>query len=117
MRTPAGKECPYFYGDYHRGREREECRLLERTAPTQQWTRDLCQTCSVPDIVRANACEHQQLNADIHRPFPFLRRRVRLTVHCTKCACAVEDPYVGCGQCHPELEFILGDPRDPDSAA
>jgi hypothetical protein len=28
MRTPAGTECKYFYGDYYRGRSQEECRLL-----------------------------------------------------------------------------------------
>ena len=28
MKTPAGTECKYFYGDYYRGRNHEECRLL-----------------------------------------------------------------------------------------
>ncbi|HLF88364.1 MAG TPA: hypothetical protein VI451_05420 [Anaerolineales bacterium] len=116
MRTPAGTECPHFYGDYFRGRNREECRLLQRTAPDQTWTPDLCATCPVPDIVRANACEHQQLNARIHRSFPFLRRSVRVNPYCTKCACAVADPHIGCGQCHGDIEFLLGEPFDPDAA-
>ena len=29
MKTPAGKECKFFYGDYYRGRQHEECRLLK----------------------------------------------------------------------------------------
>ena len=33
MRTPAGKECQYFYGDYYRGRNQEECRLLSDATP------------------------------------------------------------------------------------
>ena len=36
MRTPAGKECKYFYGNYFRGRKTEECRLLRESA--QSWT-------------------------------------------------------------------------------
>ena len=59
MRTPAGTECPYFYGDYFRGRNVEECRLLK--AAGQRWTRDLCKTCPVPGIARANACEFLKL--------------------------------------------------------
>ena len=41
MRTPAGTECQYFYGDYRRGRNHEECRLLDEAVPRQQWTPDL----------------------------------------------------------------------------
>jgi len=43
MKTPAGKECPHFYGDYYRGRNTEECRLLK--AQGEHWTRDLCTAC------------------------------------------------------------------------
>ena len=28
MKTPAGKECKYFYGNYYRGAHQEECRLI-----------------------------------------------------------------------------------------
>src|SRR5688572_8219728 len=27
MRTPAGKECDFYYEDFHRGRELQECRI------------------------------------------------------------------------------------------
>ena len=54
MKTPAGHECPYFYSDYHRGRNTEECRVLK--VARQKWTADLCKTCAVPAITRANAC-------------------------------------------------------------
>jgi len=66
MKTPAGSECPHFYGDYFRGRNVEECRLLK--AAGQRWSPDLCRTCPVPGIARANACEFLKLNLTIERP-------------------------------------------------
>ena len=38
MQTPAGQECRYFYGDYYRGRNHEECRLIAATSPSTNWT-------------------------------------------------------------------------------
>ena len=99
MKTPFGKECPYFYGDYFRGRNVEECRLLR--AAGQEWSRDLCKFCPVPDIARANACEFMQLNAKVTRPFSaaFLRR-VQVNAYCEKSKKKVSEPHVGCGECH-----------------
>lgn len=115
MRTPAGKECPYFYGDYHRGRSKEDCRLLDNSEPNQRWRRELCFSCPVPDIIRANACEHQVLKARVERTFLFLKRRVQVQAYCVKCTCDVADPYIGCGQCHPNISFLLGDESDPNT--
>ncbi|MFQ5616472.1 MAG: hypothetical protein ACE5GO_08440 [Anaerolineales bacterium] len=117
MRTPAGRECPYFYGDYYRGRHREECRLLEYSAPEQRWTPDLCSTCPVPDVTLANSCEHQRLTAQIKRPLFLFKRRIVIEAHCTKHLCDVDDPHIGCGQCHPNIQFIIGENSDPDPAA
>ena len=46
MRTPAGFECKYFYGNYFRGRNEEECRLIGNTPPPHNWTPDLMQNLS-----------------------------------------------------------------------
>jgi hypothetical protein len=107
MRTPAGKECAYFYGDYFRGRSNEECRLLQ--AAKEHWSRDLCKTCPVPDILRANACEFLRLRATIGRPAnAAFQRRVRITAYCEKVGRDVAEPEVGCGECHPlPPEFIV----------
>ncbi len=100
MRTPAGKECKYFYGDYFRGRNTEECRLLK--ASRQRWSRDLCQTCPVPGILQANACEFLQLHGEVTRPASALfQRRVHITAYCEKVQRAVAEPHIGCGECHP----------------
>ncbi len=96
MRTPAGFECSYFYGDYYRGREREECRLLE------SWSADLCQTCPVPEILRANACKHMRLDAEVTRSFfDLFQRRVKVSAFCEKTNRSVAKPEIGCGECHP----------------
>jgi len=100
MRTPAGTECSYFYGDYYRGRSREECRLLQ--AAGQRWTPTLCKTCPVPGIQRSNACEHLQLKASIGRPLEAaFRCRVQVSAWCQKTQRSVQEPHVGCGECHP----------------
>jgi hypothetical protein len=81
MKTPAGTECPYFYGDYFRGRNTEECRLLK--VHGQRWTRDLCKTCPVPSISRANACEFLKLTPIVTRPVTALfQRRVEISAFC-----------------------------------
>jgi hypothetical protein len=97
MKTPAGTECKYFYGDYYRGREQEECHLLGA-----EWTRDLCSTCPVPSISQANACESMQLRGEVIRPLAAaFRRRVNVTAYCERTHRSGFDPHIGCGECHP----------------
>lgn len=99
MRTPAGKECKYFYGDYYRGRNLEECRLLK--AAGQRWTADLCKTCPVPAVMLANACEYLQLRGSVARPLTAaFQRRVQITAFCEKTRRDVAEPQIGCGECH-----------------
>jgi hypothetical protein len=100
MKTPAGIECKYFYGDYFRGRNVEECRLLK--AAGESWSPELCKTCPVPGIARANACDFLQLRATVGRPISAVfMRRVQITAYCDKTRRDVKEPHVGCGECHP----------------
>lgn len=97
MRTPAGSECKYFFGDYYRGRDREECRLLGK-----DWKRDLCSTCPVPSIQLANACQFLQLRGEVTRPLGAgFQRRVKVSTSCEKTGRSGFDPHIGCGECHP----------------
>ncbi len=107
MRTPAGKECKYFFGDYYRGRNMEECRLLK--ASNQRWSPDLCKTCPAPAIQMANACEFLQLHAVVTRPFSAaFQRRVQISAYCDKTHRNVAEPEIGCGECHGfPLEFKI----------
>ena len=104
MKTPYGKECPYFYGDYRRGRNHEECRLLLDN--NLEWQSKYCQRCEIPEIKMANACENMQLIPKIDRPFLIGPKQVTISAYCHKSQETVADPRIGCGQCHP-IEFIF----------
>jgi len=112
MRTPAGKECPYFYGNYFRGRSQEECRLLANATPPKPWKPSLCYTCPVPGIVIANACPHMVLEASLERPFPFINRQVKISPRCDKTGRRNFDPHIGCGECHPLPDIFSGGNRE-----
>ena len=110
MRTPAGFECKYFYGNYFRGRHEEECRLIGSTPPPHQWTPDLCKTCPVPGILQANACPNLVLHGEVGGQLLGLRKRVKVSAYCTKSQTNVAEPEIGCGLCHPEIkEFFEKD--------
>ena len=116
MRTPAGKECRYFYGNYFRGREIEECRLLEESDPPQTWKPDLCSSCPVQNIQLANGCENLILNANVHRPFLIGKPEVQISAHCKKTNKSVSEPHIGCGECHSLPAVFLGEPPcEPDT--
>ncbi len=101
MRTPAGKECKYFYGDYYRGREHEECRLLNSAAPPLEWRTDLCNSCPIPEILLANACPHMGFVPSLKRQFPLLQKKVVVTPVCSSSGLRNFNPHIGCGECHP----------------
>ncbi len=103
MITPAGKDCPYYYEDFHRGRSHQECRLIEQTPEGGRYTPDLCNKCTVPRIVMANACKHMVLEAKVSKGFLGFGRGVNVTAYCTRSHQDVREPEIGCGQCH--LDF------------
>jgi hypothetical protein len=101
MRTPAGIDCKFFYGNYFRGRKQEECRLIGNAPAPHHWTPDLCAKCPVPEILRANACEHMELRAQAQRSLLGLIKKVEVTAYCHMSQQTVAEPEVGCGLCHP----------------
>jgi hypothetical protein len=85
----------------------ERCRLLE--AHNLDWDSKLCFKCPVPDVLQANACEHQELIPSLKKPLFFLRPQVETRAYCSKCECDVAEPRIGCGQCHPLPQvFVVG---------
>jgi hypothetical protein len=106
MRTPAGTECPFYYADFHRGREKQACRLIERTPGGGQWTPDLCSRCSIPRIVLANACPNMVLEARAKSGIFGIGKGVEVSAHCTRSLQDVAEPEIGCGQCHLDLPDI-----------
>lgn len=109
MKTPAGKECRYFFGDYFRGRSREECRLLSQSNPPLSWKRDYCTACPVPEIQLANACSNLVLQPRLERLFPFLKQTIRIDTYCEKSRRSGFDPHIGCGDCHPLPAAFIGE--------
>jgi hypothetical protein len=106
MKIPGiGKECPYFYGDYYRGKHHEECRLLENTSP--RWEIAYCRSCPVPEITRANACPHMILSGEIKTSLFGLKKRVIVSAYCTKSHQDVKNPYIGCSECHPITKLLI----------
>jgi hypothetical protein len=93
--------CRYFYGDYFRGKEKEECRLLESSPNNRrQWRRGLCNSCPVPEIVITSNSRDLVLEAAIERK--FLREQVEVTFAvCAKHLLELSDPRY-CPQCAAE---------------
>lgn len=100
MKTPAGKECKYFFGDYHRGRNIEECRLIGKNKDSAPWSPNLCQTCPVPDMLRQNACSNLVLDGAAKKGFLGFGGGVKVEGWCSKHFLDVDDPAVGCGHCN-----------------
>lgn len=110
MRTPAGRECPYYYADFHRGRRIQVCRLIERTPAGGRWTPDLCRGCRVPAILLANACPNMVLEARVQPGLLGLGRGVRVSASCTRSGGPLAEPEIGCGLCHTLPDVREGQP-------
>jgi hypothetical protein len=85
-------DCPYYYADYHRGRDFETCRLIERNRENRRrWQRSLCNSCPVPGIRRATTCKHLALEASVERKFGLFDR-VSVYAICTEHLIELKDP-------------------------
>ncbi len=107
MITPAGKECRYYYADFHRGHSRQECRLITKGTGFEAWQPSDCEKCPVPDILWANASEHLVLRAGIKSGFLGLGRHVSVEALCSQHNIRLADPHVGCEQCAAEHPSVL----------
>lgn len=106
MRTPAGKECRYYYQDFHRGRDLQECRLEKENPDSQRWRPSDCEKCPVPDILRANADPHMKLTLTIKKGFLGFGRRLTVTASDTRTGDPIENPFVGRMEDNPALDLF-----------
>jgi hypothetical protein len=109
MKNPAGIECQYFFGDYFRGKNKEECRLLKSANPALDWEPKFCENCPVPAIRRANSCGDMQLKPSVKRLLPLMPKRVQVEAYCRKTLQDVAEPHIGCGQCHQLPDVFLAE--------
>ena len=111
MRTPAGKECGFYYQDFHRGRSEQVCRLVEASPQSAAWQPKDCATCPVPEILQANGNPDLVLEGVLHKGFLGLNRRMEVRAFCSKHMVDVPQPQIGCPQCareRPNLESLFG---------
>jgi hypothetical protein len=113
VRTPAGTECPHYFEDFHRGRNRQECRLIARNPQSPSWKPEDCRACRVPRIVQANACQHLILNATVSSGVLGLGRRVDIRADCLLSLTGVAEPEIGCGRCHESFLPEVGPNPQP----
>jgi hypothetical protein len=112
MRTPAGKECRFYYENFHRGRSDQECRLIMGNPNSPDWKEPDCTECPVPDILRANSSPDLVLEATVRKGFLGFGRKVEIKAFCSKHLIDVPTPQVGCPQCareKPGLSQLFGD--------
>jgi len=108
MKTPAGKECKYYYADFHRGRHVQACRLIERNPDSPPWQPSLCQTCPVPEILLANQSDTLKLDGKVVKKFFGFKQQVEVIGWCSECFSEIPNPMLGCPNCsrtsdHPSI--------------
>ncbi|MGB8649009.1 MAG: hypothetical protein WCF84_27480 [Anaerolineae bacterium] len=99
MKTPYGKECKYYYSDYFRGHESQNCRLLEKNPNSDPWSASLCQTCPAPEILAANASPNLRLRGSVGKGFLGLTKKVQVEAFCVEHGIEIKDAKGGCPQC------------------
>jgi len=99
--TTGPVNCRYFYGDYHRGRNREECRLLEANPNNQRpWRIKLCGSCPVPELLLTSNTRELVLEAEVNRKLLWDRVEVTFAI-CQKHLLELADPRY-CPECAKE---------------
>lgn len=101
MRTPAGTECRYYYEDFHRGRNIQECRIPKHPE-SSLWRPTDCAKCPVPQILQANASPNLELMLNIKQTWLGFGRKLEVTASCVLHEIPIEDPFTGCPRCNEE---------------
>jgi hypothetical protein len=112
MITPAGKECRFYYQDFHRGHSEQECRLIESNPGSPPWRPQDCSTCPVPEILQANSSSDLVLQATVKKGVLGVGRRVVVKAYCSRHLIDVAQPAVGCPRCaleRPGLRELFGE--------
>ncbi|MEW5961257.1 MAG: hypothetical protein AB1801_26330 [Chloroflexota bacterium] len=114
MKTPAGKECKYYYGDFFRGRNVQECRLIARNPDSPPWRPALCHSCPVPEILLANQADTLKLDGKVVKRFFGFKQEVEVTGWCSNCFSEIPDPRQGCPTCNQNRPSIFDLEQKPE---
>jgi len=107
MRTPAGTECRYYYEDFNRGRQTQECRLIKQNPRSLKWSPGLCAKCRVPRVLAANGSPYLRLELTARKRFGLITT-LDLAATCARHGEAIADPLSGCRQCAAEMGGPIG---------
>jgi hypothetical protein len=107
MRTPSGKECRFYYQDFHRGAHEQECRLVAASLNSAEWRPNDCAQCPIPEILMANNDPNLVLEARVKKGVMGIGRKVEVNAYCSKHLIDVPDPHIGCLQCAAERPGVL----------
>lgn len=102
MITPTGKECRFYYQDFHRGHSAQECRLVEQNQSSDPWKPEDCEACPVPGILLANNSSHLVLEATVKKGIMGLNRKLKVRASCSRHLIDVSEPHIGCLKCAEE---------------
>ena len=106
MQTPAGKECRFYYQNFHRGRDDQECRLIQANQQSPDWQVNDCFNCPVPAILQANNNPNLVLEGKVKLGFLGFKRQVEVSAFCSRHLVDVPKPHVGCSLCAQERPGI-----------
>jgi hypothetical protein len=101
LRTPGGRECPYYYEDFNRGAEIQRCRVA-RSSRSDRWRPRQCDRCPVPAIEAASG--GLDLTLTVHGRLLGLGERFTVDAWCDAHG-PVDDPFVGCLGCVAKVEL------------
>jgi len=105
MNTPAGAPCAYYYEDFRRGADIQECRA-DTSPHSAEWQPGDCARCPVPGILAANGSPFLRLRIDIRPGFLRMGRHVDVEARCHRHG-PIADPHVGCRVCNTEADELL----------
>lgn len=115
MQTPDGRDCKYYYEDFHRGRNIQECRSVKYNPDSVRWHPNDCSKCPVPDILLANADPNMELIVTIKKGFLGFGRSIDVVARDRTDGSIIEDPYVGNVKDHPGLDIFRQALEDDDA--
>ena len=102
MITPVGRECRFYYENFHRGASDQECRLVDANINSPDWRPTDCKSCPVPDILKSNSDPNLVLEATVKTGFLGMGRKVEVKAFCSRHLVSVPQPKTGCPNCNAE---------------
>jgi hypothetical protein len=109
MITPYGVECPFYYEDFARGADRQECRIPKNLKNPRYaaWIPGDCIGCEVPQVLAANGSPHLELRMTVRVGAFGMGRRIEVEASCALHGPITVDPRLGCPACNEEADAIL----------